>query len=61
MKWYRVPFDHVLHRMSYQNFLLYGAVIPGYGDEGRKADNETIRVDDPKNRDRVNELIDRMV
>lgn len=60
MKWYRVPFEHVLHGMSYQNFLLYGAVIPGFDDD-KKDDGQTLRADDPKNRDKVIDLIDKMV
>lgn len=60
-----MPFRDVLFNMSYNNVIMYGAVIPSFrkGYEGKKKEQEeeVIKVDDPKNRQRVIELINQMV
>lgn len=64
-KAYRLPFDYVLHGMSYANLILYGAVLPSpgagkdkKGRAGRRSADIPLKADDPKNRDRVNRIID---
>lgn len=64
-----MPFKEVLYDLSYQNLILYGAVIPSF-DSGDKKDNgdgksgnneEILWVDDPNNRQRAIEMIQKMV
>lgn len=58
-----MTFDYVLYDMSFANFMLYGAVIPStdYDRDGKDdSREEVIRVDDPKNRDMVMQLISNM-
>ncbi len=53
--------DYVLNEMSYANLNLYSASLPTYRkpdkDGKRDGKGETIRADDPKNRDRVRDFI----
>lgn len=53
--------DYVLHEMSYANLNLYSASLPTYrkpDKDGRRGGKEqTIRADDPKNRDLVRDFI----
>lgn len=52
--------DYVLYDMSYANTVMYGAVLPSY-KHGRKkggGKGEPVRADDPKNRDKVKQLLD---
>lgn len=48
--------------MSYVNTVMYGAVLPSYGtkkDRKKKGGRqEVVKADDPKNRDRVKQLLD---
>lgn len=48
--------------MSYANTVLYGRTLPSYGtkkDRKKKGGRqEVIRMDDPKNRDRIKQLLD---
>lgn len=37
--------------------ILYGAVIPSYRD-GKKSEQEEINADDPKNRDKIRQVLD---
>lgn len=42
VKSFRLTFDYVLYEMSYQNVVLYNAVLPNYNANKRdKANNET--------------------
>lgn len=51
-KAYNLSLDYVLYNMSYANMILYGAVLPSYGrDKGKRQD--VIKVDDPRNKDKV--------
>lgn len=43
--------------MSYVNMVMYGKVLPHYGDKDKKKGEEVINADDPKNRDKVREII----
>ena len=48
MKWYRCSFDYVLDKLSYANFILYGAVIPSFDSKHeapKGKDNETHYID----------------
>jgi len=45
--------DFVLYELSYQNLILYGAVLPSYSKKSDKEKEKTINADDPKNRDIV--------
>lgn len=49
--------------MSYVNMIMYGAVIPSYnskrkgkGKDGKE--QEEVKVDDPRNRARVRQILD---
>ncbi len=48
--------------MSFQNMLLYSSVIPSYkpsDEDGKnKKQQETIKADDPKNKQRIRDIID---
>lgn len=63
-KAYNLPFDYVLYEMSYANMALYGAVLPSYKsrtDKDSKSGRDTqevIKVDDPRNRDKVDKFLD---
>lgn len=54
--------DYVLYEMSYVNTVMYGAVLPSYStkkDRKKKGGRqEVIKADDPKNRDRIKQLLD---
>ena len=64
-----MPFKEVLYDLSYQNLILYGAVIPSFDSsdkkesgDGKSGNNEEILwVDDPNNRQRAIEMIQKMV
>ncbi|MDR0385397.1 MAG: hypothetical protein LBH60_04910 [Prevotellaceae bacterium] len=47
--------------MSYANMIMYGSVLPSYGDKKKGVDkdndNEVINADDPKNRDKVRSIM----
>lgn len=53
--------EYVLYDMSYANMIMYGAVLPSYKspnkNETGKADNEKINADDPRNRDKVRQIL----
>lgn len=40
--------------------ILYGAVIPSYrgNRDGKKSEQEEINADDPKNRDKIRQVLD---
>lgn len=48
--------------MSYVNMILYSAVLPSYKSKKDKANSEqnqeTIKVDDPNNRDMVKRILE---
>lgn len=54
-KTFGLTFDYVLHEISYANCILYGASLPTY--ESKKKDEEVIKADDPRNKERVSKLI----
>lgn len=61
MKGYNLPIDYVLYDMSYVNMIMFGAVIPNYNSQKKgkgEKEQEIIKVDDPKNRERVKEIFD---
>ncbi|WP_320980051.1 hypothetical protein [Bacteroides sp.] len=62
VKAYNLPIDYVLYDMSYANMIMYGAVLPSYTsnkDKGKSGqEQEIIKVDDPKNRDRVKKIFE---
>lgn len=44
--------------MSYVNMVMYGKVLPHYGDKKEeKKGEEVINADDPKNRDKVRQIL----
>ena len=47
-KYYKQPINEVL-KMSYQNLIMYNAVIPSFSGDS-KGDGRVINADDPKNR-----------
>lgn len=48
--------------MSYVNMIMYGAVLPSYKSkkksEAGKQEQEVIKADDPKNRERVRQFLE---
>ena len=58
-KWYRVDFDYVLYNLSYANFILYGAVIPSCDE--RNSNEDVIDSRDPRNKERLEILFDKMI
>lgn len=49
--------------MSYANLIMYGAVIPSYnGDKKKNSSNdkeqEVIKMDDPRNKERIKQIFD---
>lgn len=58
-KTYNLPFDYVLHNMSYANLILYGAVIPSYKPKDKTGKHKNvIKADDPRNRDKVRKFLE---
>jgi hypothetical protein len=64
---YNLPVDYVLYEMSYANMILYSAVLPSYdskkGNKGGGPDSkqqEIIKVDDPRNRDKVKHFFEQI-
>lgn len=65
-KAYNLTPDYVLYEMSYVNTLMYGSVLPTYDPDKHKKDKkgrpikpqDVIKVDDPKNRERVRQILD---
>lgn len=60
IKAFRLPVDYVLYDMSYANLVLYGASLPAYRSpktKNGKKQEEVIRVDDPRNSDKVLKLL----
>lgn len=54
--------EYVLYDMSYANMIMYGAVLPSYkshkkNETGKAGDNEKINADDPRNRDKVRQIL----
>jgi hypothetical protein len=48
-----------MNDMSYVNMIMYSSILPSY-DSGKKKDKnreETINADDPKNRERVKQIL----
>lgn len=47
--------------MSYANMVMYGAVLPSYKSRknttGKTDDNERINADDPRNREKVRQIL----
>ena len=49
--------------MSYVNLIMYGAVIPSYNSKkkdgnGGDKEQEVIKMDDPRNRERIKQIFD---
>lgn len=51
----QLTFEYIIYEMSYSNLILYSSVIPG-NDNGGESD-EVIKADDPKNREKVKQLL----
>ena len=62
VKAYNLPINYVLYEMSYPNIILYGAVLPSYSskkkDKKDSGKQDIIKVDDPKNREKVRKILD---
>lgn len=62
-KAYCLPFDYVLHDVSYTNVMMYCAVLPSYerddDDKSTKRGKRerVINASDPKNRDEVHKIM----
>lgn len=54
-KAFNLRFTEVIYGVSYANVVLYTSTLPTYDSE-EKTDDE-INMNDPKNKDRVSELI----
>jgi hypothetical protein len=52
---YHIPFDYILNEMSLANMVMYDAVLPSYDSENEK--NEVIKADDPRNKERVHDIL----
>lgn len=46
--------DDILYKLSYVNLILYSSVIPGYDDV---KEEEYINADDPRNAQKIRELL----
>ena len=59
VKAYTLPIDYVLYDLSFANLTMYSAVIPSYTpkDDKGKGKQEKIKADDPRNRQRVSDLL----
>ena len=63
VKGFGVTFDYVLYNMSYANVIMYSASLPTYDtdkdkEKKQEEEQEVIKVDDPKNRQRVKQILD---
>lgn len=60
VKGYNLPIDYVLYDLSYTNLIMLGAVIPSYdkGKDKEEKEQDVIKVDDPRNKERVKEIFD---
>ena len=55
VKWYRCSFEYALYRLSYENIIMYGAVIPSFNSGGKAGEDgkndgrseETLSADNP--------------
>lgn len=60
IKGYGLSPEHVIHRMSYANILMLGAVLPSYDrkpdDKGSRQEGPALSADDPANRARIREI-----
>ena len=60
VKSFGVTFETALYDMSYVNVVMYMRTLPDYSatkDKKGKEGKEVINADDPRNRDRVNEIL----
>lgn len=63
VKAFGLTVDYVLNEMSYQNVIMYSAVLPSYSPSSKKENGrkhirqEVIKADDPRNRDRVRQMV----
>lgn len=48
-----MTFDYALHELSYVNMIMYSAIIPSPKRNGKDKQQEVIKADDPRNRDKV--------
>ncbi len=52
--------DYVLYDLSYANLILLGATLPSYDSDRKKkssqSDQEIIKADDPRNKDKVRQF-----
>ncbi len=57
---YNFTIEYVLYDLSYANMIMYSAVIPSYKSRKDKTadEEEVIDANDPKNRDRIDQLLD---
>lgn len=58
-------FDYALYDLSYSNLIMLGAVLPSYNggkekERGNSAggDEDELRADDPRNNEKVMQMID---
>ena len=58
MKAFNLRPEYVLYDLSYANILLYSAVLPSYDTDREKSkDSDTIRADDPENKEKVRKIL----
>lgn len=60
-KGFNLCFDYVLYDISYTNMIMFSAVLPTYDrkTDGKKdKEQDIIKADDPKNRDKVREFFE---
>lgn len=58
MKAYNLSWREAVDGISYPNLLLLSAVIPSY-DSATDKETTTLRADDPKNNERIKQLLHR--
>lgn len=60
VKAFTLPIEYVLYDMSYANIIMYSACLPSYTsgkDKKGNDDDEVINADDPRNRDKVRQIL----
>lgn len=64
VKAFNLPIDYVLYDLSYVNLIMYGATLPSYESKSDKnknrsdAEQDVIKADDPRNRERVRKFFE---
>lgn len=55
-KSYNLTFDYVIHELSYENLMMYSAVLPTY-ESPKDKNKEVVDADDPANREKLRAII----